>query len=292
MEQSVLEIKDFTFKYKKKVIFDHFDLKIPEKCIYSLVGESHTGKTTLQRVLAGQLPYKKGDIMIYGRQDNFSHHNRLGTNVLRLDENVSVIGNLVNECRLWRLKHAKNEAMAIITLMHLEDIAGLKVRRLADSKRQLLKMAMAITGYSPLVCLDEPFAALSDDDIRLVKNVITMLHEERNMSFLITSHTLMALEDFSDVIGIIKDGQLACEMNRQVLKEKLTKEIRVRVNDPQAAAALLDNAKIDGNWLILDHGDSAAINSKLLDQGLHVYEIKIVRENFTHFFNTYLGGEK
>lgn len=292
MEQSVLEIKDLTFKYKKKVIFDHFNLKIPEKCIYSLVGESNTGKTTLQRILAGQLPAKKGDVMIYGRQDTYTHHNRLGTNLLRLDEDVSVIVHLVNQCRLWHLKRAKNEAMNIITLMHLEDIAGVKVRCLSDSQRQLLKMALAIVGYSPLVCLDEPFAALSDDDVILVKNVIMMLHEERNMSFLLTSHTLNALEAFSDVIGIIKDGQLACEMNRQVLKEKLTKEIHVRINDPEAAAEYLEGAKIDGNWLILDHGDSAAIDQKLLEHGLHVYEIKIVRENFTHFFKNYLGGEK
>lgn len=290
--EKVLEIKDLSYKRRRKVILNHFHLAVNEGCIYALVGAHLSGKTTLQKILASQLAYSSGEVLIYGRKDTFGHHNEIGSNLLSAQEDTNVLGYVSSAASLHKVRHPKDEAMKILSMMHLDQIALRAIRDCSDSERHLLKIAAAVAGFSPLVCIDEPFDGLSDDDKRMLKGVLENLRDDKKISFLLTSHVLSDLEDFSDQIGIIKDGQLACEMDRDVLKEKLIKEIHVRVNDVPKAQEILGYGTIHDDWLILDHGDAPTINRTLLKNGLHVYEIKIVREAFTHYFNTALGGEK
>ena len=79
-------------------------------------------------------------------------------------------------------------------------------------KQQLVEIAKALSKYVKLLILDEPTAALNDEDSAHLLNLVRQLRDEQGVTSIIISHKLNEIADITDNVTIIRDGATVGEM--------------------------------------------------------------------------------
>ena len=98
--------------------------------------------------------------------------------------------------------------------------------------KQRLGLAIALLGEPKFVILDEPTNGLDPTGIIELRNLIKSLNEERNITFLISSHILSELNQFATYYGFIHNGEMLEEISAEELDKKCRKYLRIETDDP------------------------------------------------------------
>ncbi len=201
---------------------DDVNLKVKKGEIHAICGENGAGKSTLMNVLSGVYPYGtyEGDITYKGEHCKFHSlrdseakgiviiHQELALSpLLSVAENV-FIGNEQTSSKGiidWTKtrKHAQ-EMLAKVGLEH-EDV-NVPINTLGVGKQQLIEIAKAMAKKVELLILDEPTAALNDEESRKLLDIMLQL-KAQGITCIIISHKLNEIEYVSDSVTIIRDGK-------------------------------------------------------------------------------------
>ncbi|WP_395345292.1 sugar ABC transporter ATP-binding protein [Ningiella sp. W23] len=196
------------------------DLKIAPGEICALVGENGAGKSTLINLLCGLLPKDDGVLLI----DNIAYTPKNVTDAMENGVSValqelSLIENLNLAENIFLRKLPQSASLIDRELMHakarqLLDDFGLhncdtyeKVERLSLAQKQLLELCKALSEGAKLLILDEPTAALSQQQSDILH---THMHRlaEGGMSILYVSHRLEDVLSHCDTVAVLTDGAL------------------------------------------------------------------------------------
>jgi putative multiple sugar transport system ATP-binding protein len=188
--------------------------------IHALVGENGAGKSTLMSVLSGIYPYGTytGDIVFEGKTCAFKdikESERHGIAIihqeLALSPYMSIAENIFlgneraqNGVISWSRTH--QEAIKLMELVGLKESHDALIRDIGVGKQQLVEIAKALSKDVKLLILDEPTAALNDEDSEHLLNLLTKINSERGISCIIISHKLNEITKISHHITIIRDG--------------------------------------------------------------------------------------
>ncbi|TDD97768.1 sugar ABC transporter ATP-binding protein [Jiangella asiatica] len=196
------------------------DLELRAGEVHALVGENGAGKSTLMKILAGVYQADGGSVELDGREVRFEHplqaqHAGVSTvfqefNLLperTVAENVF----LGREPRRHRMVDAAR--MNADTAALLEDL-GLtwlspeaRVRSLSVAGQQIVEIVKALSYDARIISMDEPTAALADEEVELLYRLIGTLRE-RGVAILYVSHRLKEIFDLATRVTILKDGAL------------------------------------------------------------------------------------
>ncbi|NLQ18536.1 sugar ABC transporter ATP-binding protein [Marinomonas sp. M1K-6] len=220
MENIILEMRSITKTFPGVKALDSVNLKVRAGEIHALVGENGAGKSTLMKVLSGVYPHGSydGDILFNGETVAFSgikgseekgiiiiHQELALVPLLSIAENLflgneNVEGGVIN----WPKTFSR-------TLDLLEKV-GLKkespstlVGQLGVGKQQLVEIAKALAKDVKLLILDEPTAALQENDSAKLLDLLLELKAQGIASILIT-HKLNEISRVADSITVIRDG--------------------------------------------------------------------------------------
>ena len=169
----MITVKNLKKSFDDKIIFDGFDLCLPDKGAYYIAGPSGSGKTTLLRIIAGldteyEGTVKHDGVISYVFQEN------------RLIPSLSAFGNVFEVC------HDKEKAMTLLKEVGLENDAGEYPAQLSGGMNRRVAIARALAFDHDILLLDEPFTAL-DGEIK--KSVISLIKErEADRLILLVSH--------------------------------------------------------------------------------------------------------
>lgn len=231
MSDYILEMNHITKEFSGVKALDDVNLKVKKGEIHGLCGENGAGKSTLMNVLSGVYPYGtySGDIVYKGDKCKFKDlkeseakgiviiHQELALSpLLSVAENV-FIGNeqtgIKGVIDWTRTRKRAQEMLAKVGLEN-EDV-NVPVNSLGVGKQQLIEIAKAMAKKVDLLILDEPTAALNDEESRKLLDILIEL-KKHGVTSIIISHKLNELEYVCDALTIIRDGHTIETLNKGV----------------------------------------------------------------------------
>ncbi|WP_112264391.1 multiple monosaccharide ABC transporter ATP-binding protein [Lentzea terrae] len=188
--------------------------------IHAICGENGAGKSTLMKVLSGVHPHGTydGEIVFAGEPCAFNgvrDSERRGIVIihqeLALCGQLSVAENLFlgNE-RARRgfidWNRTNHDAQALLDRVGLRENPTTQVNDLGVGKQQLVEIAKALSKEVSLLILDEPTAALNDDDSQHLLDLLDGLRDE-GITSVIISHKLNEVTRIADTVTVLRDGK-------------------------------------------------------------------------------------
>jgi ABC-type sugar transport system ATPase subunit len=194
-------------------------LRVNPAEVHALMGENGSGKSTMLRILSGQIQPDAGTIRFAGRATSF----RTPTDALRqgiatvtqettLAPDLSIAENIFLGHRMarraglidWRTTRVR--ARAAIERLGLELDPSLPVRRLRPDRQQMVEIARALSIDARLLILDEPTSSLTDDEVESLFTVVRKLRDD-GVSTIFVSHRIDEVFELADRISVLRDGR-------------------------------------------------------------------------------------
>ncbi|KLO21261.1 ABC transporter [Marinitoga sp. 1197] len=211
----MIELKNITFNYKDKNIFDNLNLILKSKIPIGLVGDNGSGKSTLLRILCGILTPDNGEFFLYNKKINFYDESSL----LFLKKNVGyifqnpenqIVGVTVEEDIAFGLENLgleRNEIKKRINwALSVTDLLGLEKKdpnTLSGGQKQRLAIASMIAMQPNFILMDEPTTMLDpegrDEIYKVIKNLINI-----GKTVIIASHHAKDLQFVEKIIALDK----------------------------------------------------------------------------------------
>lgn len=220
MGQYLLEMRHIVKEFPGVRALDQVCLQVKPGEIHALVGENGAGKSTLMKILSGVYPFGsyEGEILINGEVKKFfgtKDSEAAGIGIIyqelalvkqmNICENI-FLGNEIQRHGVINWNRAMEETKQLLELVGLEDSPDTKILHLGIGKQQLVEIAKSLSKNVKLLILDEPTAALNEDDSENLLNIIRGL-KQQGISCIYISHKLKEVKAIADRITIIRDGK-------------------------------------------------------------------------------------
>lgn len=217
-DQIILE--NVTFNRGQRRIFDGISLVIPAGKIVAIMGPSGTGKTTLLRLIGGQLRPDTGSVRVEGREipalsreDLFEVRKTMGllfqSGALFTD--LSVFENVAFPLRIHTT--LPEDMIRDVVLIKLQSVglrgaARLMPSELSGGMTRRVALARAIALDPRIIMYDEPFAGLDPIAMGVIVQLIQTLNRAYGMTSIVVSHDISEAASIADLIYIISDGRV------------------------------------------------------------------------------------
>ncbi len=226
MSTPILEMRNITKEFPGVKALNNVSFRVTAGEIHCLVGENGAGKSTLMKVLSGVYPHGTytGDILFGGAVQKFrsirdSEH--VGIAIIYQElalvpemtvyENI-FLGNEIRKGPLVDWNETIKRAGEMLKKVRLNVNPAAKVKDLGVGKQQLVEIAKALSCDIKLLILDEPTAALNEDDS---ENLLSLLRDLRHqgVTSILISHKLKEVIAIADSVTVLRDGQTICTLN-------------------------------------------------------------------------------
>lgn len=223
LSQSIVEVKDVSFSRGNRIIYKNMSFSVPKGKITAIMGPSGIGKTTMLRLIGGQLKPDSGDILFEGgsipkmsRKELYEARTKMSmlfqSGALFTD--MSVFDNIAFPIR----EHTKlsEDLIRLVVLMKLQAVGlrgakDLMPSELSGGMARRAALARAIALDPELIMYDEPFAGQDPISMGVLVKLIKSLNEVLGLSSLIVTHDVTEVMSIADHVIIIADqGVIGC----------------------------------------------------------------------------------
>lgn len=162
----MLEARDLTLHFGSVAALDHFDLRVPDGHVVSVLGPSGCGKSTLLRVIAGLQSVEAGEVLWDGRSLRDTPPHRRGFGLMFQDYSLfphkTVAGNVAFGLRMAGIGRAEvsRRVDAALERVGLPGYLDRSIGNLSGGEQQRVALARALAPEPRLLMLDEPLGAL------------------------------------------------------------------------------------------------------------------------------------
>ncbi len=221
--EMLVSIRNISFNRGERVIYNNVSLDIPKGKITAIMGPSGTGKTTLLRLIGGQLRPSQGDITFANKSipkmstsELYEARKKMGMLFQSgaLFNNMTVFDNVAFPI----IEHTSlsKEIIKPLVLMKLEAV-GLRGARnlmpaeLSGGMARRAALARAIALDPLMIMYDEPFAGQDPISMAVVVRLIRLLNDALGLTSIIVSHDVAEVTSIADYVYIIAEGKVIGE---------------------------------------------------------------------------------
>jgi len=232
----MVNIQNLHKKFGQNVVLDGINLDIIGGGIFAVLGPNGSGKTTLIKSILGMVIPDKGSIMVLGKnvKKTSSYRKEIDylpqianfPNNLKVKELITMIKDL---------RGGESNDKALIQRFRLEPFLTKKLGNLSGGTKQKVNIVLTFMFDSPLIILDEPTSGLDPISMIELKKLIQQ-EKAKGKTILLTSHIMSFVEEVSDGIVFLLEGQIYFKGTIEALKTK-TKQ----PNFEYAIASILEN---------------------------------------------------
>lgn len=231
MSDFLLETRDLTKRFDGLVAVDRVSISVYRGQHFGIIGPNGSGKTTLFNLITGFLPPTSGRVVFEGKDiTDLSVHDRVRLGIGRTFQLVSVFDSLTvfeNLVISILRSQGKNPTFSAVFINRasskdlidrsksiLEEI-GLyskmhsQVAELSYGEKRMLEIALVFAQSPRILLLDEPFAGLSDYEIKRVSELIERIKE--NSTVVIIEHKISKLIGLVERLAVLNEGSLVCQ---------------------------------------------------------------------------------
>lgn len=218
MSDMVLQIRHISKIYPGVKALNDVTFDINENVVHCIMGENGAGKSTLIKVLTGAIPKTSGEIYLNDKlynPKNIKDAMKNGISVLYQELNVvdelTVEQNLtlgMEETKFGVITKTEKTNKIYDVLRELDSTIDLKqkVENLSVGKKQIIEIAKAVATKAKILIMDEPTAALSEEEVRKLFEIIKRLRKQ-NVTVIYISHRLEEIFQIGDYITVLRDGK-------------------------------------------------------------------------------------
>lgn len=286
----VLELKDVSRKRGTRRAVDHCGLTLHKGEIVGLVGPNGCGKTTLIKLILGQLRPDEGEVLVCGFNIN-EEFTKAIRQVGAVVENAGLYPYLTGYDHLKMLRRlnpsiSKEREAEVLEMMGLTHELHHKISTYSIGQKEKLAIALSVLQEPALLLLDEPINGLDPVGIKEMRELIKKLAAS-GMCVLLSSHILAEMDVLCSRIVIMKAGRFVADLSARDLMDPHRIQVRFWVGQPELARevieATLDDADIvqNGDEIIVtgENLQVQQLNRLLVFQDIDVYSIRSQNES-------------
>ncbi|PKM93929.1 MAG: D-xylose ABC transporter ATP-binding protein [Firmicutes bacterium HGW-Firmicutes-1] len=201
----------------------HLDVRPGE--VHALCGENGAGKSTLMKIISGSQPYSSGKMFMEGEEVVF-HSTKdaelRGISMIYQEFNMVRDLSVAENMYLGRLptnrtgkvdwKKLYQNSQEVLDKLGLKFSCKTKVRSLSVAESQMTEIAKCLTIGAKVIIMDEPTAALTDEEIKVLFEIIDDL-KKKNIAILYISHRMDEIFKISDRLTVFRDGKYIATKN-------------------------------------------------------------------------------
>ncbi|ART80816.1 phospholipid ABC transporter ATP-binding protein MlaF [Oceanisphaera avium] len=234
MSQNLVEIRDLCFSHGERTLYDGISLQIPKGKITAIMGPSGIGKTTMLRLIGGQIKPSSGEILFDGqsipkmsRARLYQERQRMG---MLFQSGALFTGMTVFDNVAFALREHSGfpeEIIRTLVMMKLEAVglrgaAELMPAELSGGMARRAALARAIAQDPELIMYDEPFAGQDPISMAVLVKLIAELNRAQGLTSIVVTHDVdevMSIADYAYVIA-----------NKKVIAAGTPEELRQGTN--------------------------------------------------------------
>uniref|UniRef100_A0A7C3EJ26 Sugar ABC transporter ATP-binding protein n=1 Tax=Gracilinema caldarium TaxID=215591 RepID=A0A7C3EJ26_9SPIR len=239
MSESILEMQHITKTFPGVRALSDVTFSVKKGEIHCLVGENGAGKSTLMKILSGVYPHHEfeGKILFDSKEVKFNGiHDSESAGIgiiyqelalvpeMMVYENV-LLGHEIRRGLTIDTHEMIKETEHLLERVHLKVNPTTKIKDLGIGKQQLVEIAKALSKNVKLLILDEPTAALNEDDCENLLNIIREL-KGQGVTCIMISHKLKEVLSIADTITVLRDGKTICTLDRE--KDKVNEQVLIK----------------------------------------------------------------
>lgn len=294
MSDYILEMNHITKEFSGVKALDDVNLKVGKGEIHALCGENGAGKSTLMNVLSGVYTYGSysGDIVYKGsvcQFHNIKESEKKGIIIIHQELALSPLMSIAENIFLGNERLAmkgvidwtktRQDAQDALAKVGLHEDVNVPVSSLGVGKQQLIEIAKALSKNVELLILDEPTAALNDEESKGLLDLMLEL-KKQGVTSIIISHKLNEVSYVADAITIIRDGHTIETLNKEkddITEDRIIKGMVGRELTNRYPAR--ENCKIGNvifevkNWNVYHPSDSTRQVLKNVNIQVHAGEV-------------------
>lgn len=229
-----MKLEQITKKYGQNTVIDHIDFDFGNSQIVGLIGKNGVGKTTLMKVM-------NGNIINYEGKVNLPNNENVGYLIEhpKLYDNKTGLYNLKLFAQVLGKGFDKEYADHIIDAFGMRPYIKKKVKKYSMGMKQKLAIAVSLMNKPKYLILDEPTNGMDPDGSIDVLKTIQSLVKQLEMKILISSHKLEDIELICDRAVFLRDGTLVQDVNMKDGGPKDSTIISIDTEDYQKALEML-----------------------------------------------------
>ena len=218
MDDCVLRIESVTKKFPGVIALKDAHLQIKRGEVHAVCGENGAGKSTLMKIIAGAQGYTSGHIYLDGEEVFFhstKEAEKHGIAMIYQEFNMVPELSVAENMYLGRLPmkgggrvdfgKLYKDAEEIINRLKLHINIRTKVKHLSVAEAQMTEIAKCLTIGAKIIIMDEPTAALTDEEIKVLFEIIEDL-KKKGISILYISHRMDEIFQIADRLTVFRDG--------------------------------------------------------------------------------------
>lgn len=239
MPENLVEITKLSFQHENgRMIFQDVDLAIPRGKVTAILGPSGTGKTTLLRLIGGQLTPTQGQVkvgnqlihelsrpalyqlrerlgMLFQSGGLFTHLNVYENVAFALREHTNLSESLIHTLVLMKLQ-----------MVGLRGAAKLMPNELSGGMARRVALARAIALDPELIMYDEPFTGQDPISMGVLVKLIRTLNDALGLTSIIVSHDVQETLSIADYVYVIVDKKVIGQGNPQEILNNPSKQLQ------------------------------------------------------------------
>ena len=220
-KNSIIEFKNITLSYGKRIILDNINFKINQGQIFGMLGPNGVGKSTIFNLITGLISPDSGHIKI-NQEDVTNYPIYLRTkkfkvgyvpqyggyfNELTLHDNLKAISEIVIDNKNLR----SEKINYLLSKFELENVKEIKAKFLSGGQKKKLVIALSLLSDPKVLLLDECFAALDVLTIKMLQEIIVNLQQETQITICICDHQARDLLACVDVAMILSNCKIIAQ---------------------------------------------------------------------------------
>jgi len=229
--ETLIEIKGLSFSRGSRPIFDNLDLSIPKGKVTAIMGPSGTGKTTLLKLIAGQLKPEAGEIFVEGQ----NVHKLKRSKLYQLRQKMGMLfqsGALLTDLNVFDnvafplREHTKLPESVIepLVLMKLQAVGlmgarDLKPSELSGGMSRRVALARGIALDPEMIFYDEPFVGQDPITMGVLVELIRKLNDSLGLTSVVVSHDVDEVLSIADYVCVLSEGRVIAQGTKQELME-------------------------------------------------------------------------
>lgn len=228
---NLVEIRDLQFAYGERSILSGLNMDFPRGKVVAVMGGSGSGKTTILRLIGGQLRPQSGSVWVEGQQVEtlstpqlYQLRRKMGMLFQHgaLFTDLTVFENVAFPLR----EHAQlpDQLLRDLVLMKLHAVglrnaAWLKPSEISGGMARRVALARAIALDPPLIMYDEPFAGLDPISMGVTANLIRKLNDALGSTSILVSHDVHESFSIADHVYFLSRGKIVAHGTPQQMLE-------------------------------------------------------------------------
>ncbi|EPJ55920.1 MAG: toluene tolerance ABC efflux transporter, ATP-binding protein [Osedax symbiont Rs2] len=238
VSDNVIQISHLKFNRGERCIFKNINLSIPKGKITAIMGPSGTGKTTLLKMIGGQLTPDSGKVIVQGtdvhslaRAELFSLRKNMGMLFQSgaLFSDMSVFENVAFPLQVntdLSVELIRDVVLLKLQAVGLRGATSLMPSELSGGMARRVALARAIALDPQIVMYDEPFAGQDPIGMGVLVTLIKKLNQSLGHTSVIVSHDIQETLSIADYICILADGEVIAQGSASEIRESSSQKVQ------------------------------------------------------------------